>query len=47
MIQKRLVDRLALAMLEGKFAEGDTVEVDVADGELTFRKADVAEPVAA
>jgi ATP-dependent Clp protease ATP-binding subunit ClpB len=46
-IQKRLVDRLALAMLEGEFAEGDTVEVDVADGDLAFRKADVAEPVAA
>jgi ATP-dependent Clp protease ATP-binding subunit ClpB len=37
-IQKRLVDRLALAMLEGEFAEGDTVEVDVADGDLTFHK---------
>jgi ATP-dependent Clp protease ATP-binding subunit ClpB len=37
-IQKRLVDRLALAMLEGEFAEGDTIEVDVADGDLTFHK---------
>jgi ATP-dependent Clp protease ATP-binding subunit ClpB len=51
-IQKRLVDRLALAMLEGEFAEGDTVEVDVADGDLTFRKkarapAEPVEPVAA
>jgi ATP-dependent Clp protease ATP-binding subunit ClpB len=46
-IQKRLVDRLALAMLEGEFADGDRVEVDAADGDLAFRKAEVAEPVAA
>ena len=39
MIQKRLVDKLALAMLEGKFGEGDTVVVDVADGDLVFEKA--------
>ena len=38
-IQKRLVDRLALAVLEGEFAEGDTVLVDAADGELTFSRA--------
>jgi ATP-dependent Clp protease ATP-binding subunit ClpB len=38
-IQKQLVDRLALRLLEGEFAEGDTVEVDAADGELTFAKA--------
>jgi ATP-dependent Clp protease ATP-binding subunit ClpB len=38
-IQKRLVDKLALAMLEGEFAEGDTVRVDAADGELVFTRA--------
>jgi ATP-dependent Clp protease ATP-binding subunit ClpB len=38
-IQKRLVDRLALAILEGEFSEGDTVRVDAADGELVFTKA--------
>jgi ATP-dependent Clp protease ATP-binding subunit ClpB len=38
-IQKQLVDKLALRLLEGEFAEGDTVEVDASDGELTFRKA--------
>jgi ATP-dependent Clp protease ATP-binding subunit ClpB len=38
-IQKQLVDRLALAILEGEFAEGDTVRVDAADGELVFTKA--------
>jgi ATP-dependent Clp protease ATP-binding subunit ClpB len=37
-IQKRLIDRLALAMLEREFSEGDVVEVDVADGDLTFEK---------
>ena len=38
-IQKRLVDKLALKLLEGEFAPGDVVEVDAADGELTFAKA--------
>jgi ATP-dependent Clp protease ATP-binding subunit ClpB len=46
-IQKRLVDRLALAMLEGRFGEGDSVEVDVADGDLTFGEAPEREAVAA
>ena len=45
-IQKRLVDKLALAMLEGKFGEGDTVVVDNVDGELVFEKSAVGEPVA-
>jgi ATP-dependent Clp protease ATP-binding subunit ClpB len=50
-IQKRLIDKLALAMLEGEFSEGDTVEVDVADGELEMkaarRQADGRVPVGA
>jgi ATP-dependent Clp protease ATP-binding subunit ClpB len=37
-IQKQLVDKLALRLLEGEFAEGDTVKVDTKDGELTFEK---------
>ena len=37
-IQKRLVDPLALAILEGRFAAGDTVRVDAADGELVLEK---------
>jgi ATP-dependent Clp protease ATP-binding subunit ClpB len=45
-IQKKLVDRLALEMLQGEFADGDTVRVDAADGELVLvravRPADVA-----
>jgi ATP-dependent Clp protease ATP-binding subunit ClpB len=35
-IQRELGDRLAVALLEGVIAEGDTVEVDVKDGELTI-----------
>src|SRR6476469_3525994 len=37
-IQKQLVDKLALRLLEGDFAEGDTVLVDARDGQLTFEK---------
>jgi ATP-dependent Clp protease ATP-binding subunit ClpB len=45
-IQKRLVDKLALKLLEGEFAPGDRVLVDAADGELRFEKARAAQPVA-
>jgi ATP-dependent Clp protease ATP-binding subunit ClpB len=45
-IQKRLVDQLALGILEGRFRDGDAVKVDAADGELTFAKADAATPAA-
>ncbi len=38
-IQKQLVDRLALKILEGEFAAGDVVEVDASDGELAFSAA--------
>ena len=38
-IQSKLVDRLALRLLEGEFAEGDTVRIDAADGDLVFEKA--------
>jgi ATP-dependent Clp protease ATP-binding subunit ClpB len=41
-IQKRLVDPLALAILEGRFAPGDTVRVDAADGELVLERAQAA-----
>jgi ATP-dependent Clp protease ATP-binding subunit ClpB len=40
-IQKRLVDQLALAILEGRFVPGDTVEVDAAGGELVLARAEV------
>jgi ATP-dependent Clp protease ATP-binding subunit ClpB len=35
-IQKQLVDRLALKLLEGEFREGDTVRVDAEGGKLAF-----------
>jgi ATP-dependent Clp protease ATP-binding subunit ClpB len=43
-IQKQLVDKLALKILEGEFGEGDVVRVDAADGDLVFERA--AEPAA-
>jgi ATP-dependent Clp protease ATP-binding subunit ClpB len=41
-IQKQLVDKLALKILEGEFAEGDVVEVGAAEGELVFERAGAA-----
>jgi ATP-dependent Clp protease ATP-binding subunit ClpB len=38
-IQKQLVDKLALKLLEGEFQPGDRVLVGAAEGELTFEKA--------
>jgi ATP-dependent Clp protease ATP-binding subunit ClpB len=38
-IQKQLVDKLALKILEGDFVEGDTVLVDAAEGEIVFVRA--------
>jgi ATP-dependent Clp protease ATP-binding subunit ClpB len=35
-IQKQLVDKLALKILEGEFGEGDVVRVDARDGEIAF-----------
>jgi ATP-dependent Clp protease ATP-binding subunit ClpB len=37
-IQKQLVDTLALKILEGEFAEGDRVVVEAEDGELAFSR---------
>jgi ATP-dependent Clp protease ATP-binding subunit ClpB len=37
-IQKKLVDVLALKLLEGAFTEGDAVKVDAKKGELTFEQ---------
>jgi ATP-dependent Clp protease ATP-binding subunit ClpB len=45
-IQRLLQDPLAMMLLEGKFSEGDTIEVGVKDGELIFTKAKVAAPAA-
>jgi len=50
-IQRRVLDPLAMKVLEGEFSEGDTIEVDVEDGELAFtalhneqKKEESAEP---
>jgi len=39
-IQRRLQDPIAMAILEGRFREGTTVDVDVVDGELVIRGGD-------
>jgi ATP-dependent Clp protease ATP-binding subunit ClpB len=46
-IQRLLENPLALRLLEGEFAEGDTIRVDARDGELAFDKAAAAQPAAA
>jgi ATP-dependent Clp protease ATP-binding subunit ClpB len=46
-IQRLVENPLALRLLEGEFAEGDTVRVDVVDGELVFEKVGAVEPAAA
>ncbi len=38
-IQKRLIDPLALGLLDGRFAAGSDVRVDATDGELSFSAA--------
>jgi ATP-dependent Clp protease ATP-binding subunit ClpB len=44
-IQKRLVDPLALAILEGRFVSGDTVQADAAEGEIVLERAPAAAAV--
>jgi ATP-dependent Clp protease ATP-binding subunit ClpA len=44
-IQRRVLDPLAMRVLEGEFKEGDRVVVDVGDAGLSFEKS--AEPVTA
>ena len=46
-IQRLLENPLALRLLEGEFAEGDTVRVDAKDGGLSFQKAEAAVAAAA
>ncbi len=45
-IQRRIQDPLALHLLQGDFAEGDTVHVGVSDSEFTFERAQEGERVA-
>jgi ATP-dependent Clp protease ATP-binding subunit ClpB len=45
-LQRLVENPLALRLLEGEFAEGDTVRVDARDGELVFEKAVAPEAAA-
>jgi ATP-dependent Clp protease ATP-binding subunit ClpB len=46
-IQRSVENPLALRLLDGEFADGDTIRVDAEDGELTFEKTGAAVPAAA
>jgi ATP-dependent Clp protease ATP-binding subunit ClpB len=46
-IQKQLVDKLALKILEGEFREGDVVRVDAREGEIVFERTEAAAAAAA
>ncbi|MEJ7716588.1 MAG: hypothetical protein WKF31_00970 [Thermoleophilaceae bacterium] len=46
-IQKRLIDPMALALLEGRFRPGDAVRVDAVDGELVLERGVPAPAVSA
>jgi ATP-dependent Clp protease ATP-binding subunit ClpB len=43
-IQKQLVDKLAMALLQGEFGEGDSVVADAAEGEIVLRAGVVPAP---
>jgi ATP-dependent Clp protease ATP-binding subunit ClpB len=44
-LQKKIVDPLALRVLNGEFVDGDSVEVDLEQGEIEFHKARKAKAV--
>src|SRR5213079_1643504 len=46
-IQRMVENPLALRLLEGEVADGDTIRVDAHDGELVFERATAAEPAVA
>jgi ATP-dependent Clp protease ATP-binding subunit ClpB len=46
-IQRLVQDPLAMMLLEGKFGEGDAVQVDAKDGAFVFTKVSSAAPVSA
>src|SRR5207244_5774563 len=46
-IQRLVENPLALRLLDGDFAAGDTILVDASDGGLRFEKAEAAVPAAA
>jgi ATP-dependent Clp protease ATP-binding subunit ClpB len=46
-IQRRVLDPLALKVLQGEFKEGDKIVVSAKGGEITFRRQPAAEPTTA
>jgi ATP-dependent Clp protease ATP-binding subunit ClpB len=46
-IQRLVENPLALRLLEGDFADGDTIRVDAQNGDLVFQKVEAAAPAAA
>jgi ATP-dependent Clp protease ATP-binding subunit ClpB len=46
-IQKQLIDRLALALLEGRFHSGESVVADAVDGQVSLESAHTAGDIAA
>ena len=47
LIQRSIENELAVALLDGRFTEGDTIEIGLDDSGLTFRKLLPADPVTA
>jgi ATP-dependent Clp protease ATP-binding subunit ClpB len=45
-LQRLVENPLAMRLLDGDFGDGDTIRVDVRDGELVFEKAEAAQPAA-
>jgi ATP-dependent Clp protease ATP-binding subunit ClpB len=45
-IQRRILDPLAVKVLDGHFSDGDTIMVDASRGEIEFRKAEESVPAA-
>ncbi len=45
-IQRKVLDVLALRVLQGEFGEGSIVRIDAAGGDLVFTKADEPAPAA-
>jgi len=42
LIQREIENRLALALLDGTFSDGDTIEVDTGEDGLEFKKSSSA-----
>jgi len=43
-IQRRVLDPLAMRVLQGDFREGDAIRIDASGGELQFSRAGAAVP---